>query len=342
MNRVFCIGNGESRKHLDLETLRPHGKIYGCNALYRDFTPDVITAVDMGIMHEIYNSGYAQDNKCVFRDWNTMPGEMYEQLLYAGQNYSDQDYDLIKKENVINTNEKGDRKEFVLHGSNLAGIVEIMKKNKTREEKKVNHSLINVSWVTGDDKVRAVQDYMIDLAGKTRDRGWAAGATSGYFAVQDNSPDEVFLIGHDLESHNGKLNNVYKDTKHYGLKEAHKTPSENWINQWLELVKEHQNITFYKVNPNGGDGSDPISTIPEKWASMKNIKYIDYTTLDNMLNQCYNEIMLDGLIYRLLNSIVSTCEKLKEKMKQRSLPSPAKSASAWAKDYAKWKKNNTK
>ena len=52
--------------------------------------------------------------------------------------------------------------------------------------------------------------------------------------------------------------------------------------------------------------------------------------------------MLDGLIYRLLNSIVSTCEKLKEKMIQRSLPSPAKSASEWQKDYAKWKKNNTK
>ena len=29
--RVFCIGNGESRKDFDLETLRPHGKIYGCN-----------------------------------------------------------------------------------------------------------------------------------------------------------------------------------------------------------------------------------------------------------------------------------------------------------------------
>jgi hypothetical protein len=234
-------------------------------------------------MHEIYNSGYAQDNKCVFRDWNTMPGEMYEQLLYAGQNYSDQDYDLIKKENVIHTNERGDRKEFVLHGSNLAGVIEILKKNKTREEKKVNHSMISVSWVTSDDKVRAIQDYMINTSGDTKDRGWAAGATAGYFAVQDNKPDEIFLIGHDLESNNGKLNNVYKDTKHYGLKEAHKTPSENWINQWLELVKEHQNITFYKVNPNGGDGSDPISTIPEAWAKEKNIKYIDYTTLDNML-----------------------------------------------------------
>jgi hypothetical protein len=34
--RVFCIVNGESRKGIDLSQLRPHGKIYGCNALYRD------------------------------------------------------------------------------------------------------------------------------------------------------------------------------------------------------------------------------------------------------------------------------------------------------------------
>ena len=40
--RVFCIGNGESRAPIDLIKLRPHGKIYGCNGLYRDFTPDVL------------------------------------------------------------------------------------------------------------------------------------------------------------------------------------------------------------------------------------------------------------------------------------------------------------
>ena len=33
---IFCIGNGESRKDFDLEQLRPFGKIYGCNGLYRD------------------------------------------------------------------------------------------------------------------------------------------------------------------------------------------------------------------------------------------------------------------------------------------------------------------
>ena len=242
VENIFCVGNAESRKNIDLEKLRQHGKIYGCNALYRDFTPDVLVAVDMGIMHEIYNSGYAQDNQCVFRDWNRMPGNMYDQLLWAGQQYSDQDYDLIKKENVIKTNERGDCKEFVLHGSNLAGVVEILKKNKERVEKKVNHSSINVSWCTDDDKVRTINSIM-----NPKDRGWATGPTSGYVAVADHQPKRVFLIGHDLESKDGKLNNLYKDTKHYGLSEAHKTPSINWRRQWRELFGEHAHIRFYKV-----------------------------------------------------------------------------------------------
>ena len=32
--------------------------------------------------------------------------------------------------------------------------IEILKKNKERVEKKVNHSSINVSWCTDDDKVK--------------------------------------------------------------------------------------------------------------------------------------------------------------------------------------------
>ena len=65
-SRVFCIGNGESRSPIDLNKLRPHGKIYGCNALYRDFMPDVIVAVDYGIMHEIYHADVSQKIPCYF------------------------------------------------------------------------------------------------------------------------------------------------------------------------------------------------------------------------------------------------------------------------------------
>mgnify|MGYP003348041320 FL=1 len=38
---AFVIGNGVSRLGVPLATLNTYGKIYGCNALYREFEPDV-------------------------------------------------------------------------------------------------------------------------------------------------------------------------------------------------------------------------------------------------------------------------------------------------------------
>ena len=52
-NIAFVLGNGISRKHIPLEPLRAHGKIYGCNALYRDFAPDHLVAVDTKMIIEI-------------------------------------------------------------------------------------------------------------------------------------------------------------------------------------------------------------------------------------------------------------------------------------------------
>lgn len=50
---AFIIGNGKSRKGFDLEQLRKHGTIFGCNALYRDFHPDYLVAIDDKIISEI-------------------------------------------------------------------------------------------------------------------------------------------------------------------------------------------------------------------------------------------------------------------------------------------------
>lgn len=63
MTRAFVIGNGISRQGVDLEQLRPLGKIYGCNALYREFRPDVLIATDTPIATAIQESGYAKTNK---------------------------------------------------------------------------------------------------------------------------------------------------------------------------------------------------------------------------------------------------------------------------------------
>lgn len=63
MALAFVLGNGVSRRLIDLELLRPMGKIYGCNALYREFTPDVLVSTDLPIATAIQESRYAIRNR---------------------------------------------------------------------------------------------------------------------------------------------------------------------------------------------------------------------------------------------------------------------------------------
>jgi len=58
---AFIIGNGPSRSNFDLTTLRGRGTIYGCNALYRTFTPDYLVAIDAPIIEEIEGSSFPTD-----------------------------------------------------------------------------------------------------------------------------------------------------------------------------------------------------------------------------------------------------------------------------------------
>ena len=69
--RVFALGNGESRKSLDLTSLYEYGIIYGCNALYRDFRPDVLVVVDPVMKEEIWETDYLLENKAYFKDWTS-------------------------------------------------------------------------------------------------------------------------------------------------------------------------------------------------------------------------------------------------------------------------------
>jgi hypothetical protein len=62
MTIAFVLGNGISRQGVDFVALKTYGKIYGCNALYRDYVPDVLVATDRPIATEIQNSGYAKKN----------------------------------------------------------------------------------------------------------------------------------------------------------------------------------------------------------------------------------------------------------------------------------------
>jgi hypothetical protein len=72
MTRAFVCGNGISRQAVNLTQLRPLGKIYGCNGLYRDFEPDCLVATDKPIAETIQNSGYSAAHR--FHTRKPIPG----------------------------------------------------------------------------------------------------------------------------------------------------------------------------------------------------------------------------------------------------------------------------
>ena len=74
-NTAFVLGNGTSRSFITPEELQPLGKIYGCNALYRSFSPDYLVAVDTRMVIEISRTGYQIENEL----W-TNPNRSYRNI----------------------------------------------------------------------------------------------------------------------------------------------------------------------------------------------------------------------------------------------------------------------
>ena len=79
MDTAYIIGNGPSRKGLDLDTL--DGTTFGCNALYRDYSPDYLVSGDSTIIKEICESEYPKNNKCIFPDFEAIPKDMKDIIL---------------------------------------------------------------------------------------------------------------------------------------------------------------------------------------------------------------------------------------------------------------------
>lgn len=58
-NIVFVLGNGYSRKDIPCSALQPYGLVIGCNAIFREDTPDILVAVDKGMIQEIQKSSWS-------------------------------------------------------------------------------------------------------------------------------------------------------------------------------------------------------------------------------------------------------------------------------------------
>lgn len=60
---AFVLGNGISRRAIDPRDLERWGPVYGCNALYRTYSPLVLVATDAPISREIQASGWCRGRR---------------------------------------------------------------------------------------------------------------------------------------------------------------------------------------------------------------------------------------------------------------------------------------
>lgn len=81
---AFVLGNGVSRREIDVDLLISRGAVYGCNALYRTHRPLVLVATDRVIAEEIQATGYAQENRFYTRRPMPNSGAQIIEKAYHG------------------------------------------------------------------------------------------------------------------------------------------------------------------------------------------------------------------------------------------------------------------
>ena len=279
-SNIFVLGNGESRDGIELKQFKQWGKIYGCNALYRDFKPDGLISTDWAMMHEIYSSGYCKENKCYFRQWKILPEQFYEMLQYTGLEQSSMEQlneqlkklDLDTVDKFLHQNEKGNRTSLVCHGIDPERfkdtILEVLSTFKGLPKGDVRQKLGNAGlWITWVDEFDKVKDLDQFFDGEFR--GWSSGPTAVRVGIEENKSftTQVFLLGFDM-TREGLVNNVYKDTDCYISSDCKYVSPTNWIEQHTDNFKSYPEIKFYRV-------IDDKSEI-EEWSQYDNVKTISY------------------------------------------------------------------
>ena len=66
---AFVLGNGESRRGIDINDLKEKGTVFACNAVYRTHKPHFLVAVDPKMLLEIGESDYCIHNQ-VWSNYN--------------------------------------------------------------------------------------------------------------------------------------------------------------------------------------------------------------------------------------------------------------------------------
>jgi hypothetical protein len=206
------IGNGESRKSVDLDQFRQNNITIGCNAIHRDFSVDHLICCDNRMVKEALLN---QANK----------------KIYTRHRYYQEHRKIGKNKNI-----------FLLPELPYHGL-----------EKQ-------------DDPVH-----------------WGSGPYAVLLATI-LLPDEIFILGFDLYSNDGKINNCYKGTNNYSPKDSQSVDPSYWIYQIKKVFELNSGIKFKIYNHHDWK-------MPREW-KLDNVTFSDISELKSIDNKYHSSIII--------------------------------------------------
>lgn len=181
---AVIIGNGVSRKQINLQSLDSY-TTYGCNALYRDYKPDYLVAVD-----------------------NVMVRELAKES--------------VDKELTV----------YTTFYNQVSGNFKFFKKHP----------------------------------------GLNSGHAAMKLAAEEHKHETVYMIGFDYVGIDGKLNNVYADTKNYRKSTDSETPYTKWLIELKQVLEQCHSTMFIRVV--GNDYYLPVRSENYKEITIEEFKEI--------------------------------------------------------------------
>lgn len=268
MTKHLVLGNGESRAWFKPSENKIHNNdviTWGCNAIYRDGDVNNLIAIDYGIQQEIYESGYHKLSQCWFADWNPLPSEAADGMLFG--------FDIPEA--------------FIHHNETPGGLIGqcvISGKDPTTINEKIEAAIQQFPHLDMEDlKLKMGKDVGVWITYiKETDtiknidfpKGWSAGNTTIHLACQEGAK-EIYMVGFDLSSPDKLINNIYKGTDYYFPENAKGFRPVNWMNQLKTVFKEFPDTQFYWV--------DWAQSTPPCY-NINNVRYLTKTELCDILN----------------------------------------------------------
>ena len=224
---IVVIGNGQSRSVFSLNLLENH-ITYGCNAVYRDYSPTYLVCGDHHMIWDICYSGYSKKGKCGFKTFEKIPAFNYEMI----KSMFPPGYRIL--ETTPRTN------EFV--------TFEIGKVPGT-----VGNGDIAIYWVAEDEETK-----QLDWWGEEENTSYNSGTAALRLACLNHPKEDIYCIGFDYYL-DRTADNIYLGSRHYryatNIIEANQyfdskkndplMSRDNWIKRHKRIEEEFDNRIYH-------------------------------------------------------------------------------------------------